>query len=246
MTSPGICQAKISHFYLKKGVLELELELGFNLVNDIKPRGNPNPNTNMNPIPIQNPNTKEQWVASQSQYQYEYQYKYQYQYQSQYQYQYQYQFQSQFQSQYQSQYQSQFHWGWLGIGIGIHIGIHASMTFARANPNLPPIPIQLLRGNIITLFCFSLLRKSTPPRPWSHICSHYTITYFPTPPLHWHTTPYTITLLPYTTTLSTPLILLIVFSFSLPGESTFTRPWSDIRSDITVFPVPLHHHYTDT
>ena len=38
-------------------VLELELKLGFNLVNHIKPRGNPNTNTNMNLIPIQNPNT---------------------------------------------------------------------------------------------------------------------------------------------------------------------------------------------
>ncbi len=36
----------------------------------------------------------------------------------------------------------------LGIGIGIHIGIHASMTFTRANPKLPPIPIQLLRGEV--------------------------------------------------------------------------------------------------
>ncbi len=36
-------------------VLELKLELGFNLVNHIKPRGNPNTNINMNPIPIQNP-----------------------------------------------------------------------------------------------------------------------------------------------------------------------------------------------
>ena len=49
-----------------KVALVLELELGFNLVNHIKPRGNPNPNTNMNSIPIPNPNTKEQWVASQN------------------------------------------------------------------------------------------------------------------------------------------------------------------------------------
>ncbi len=36
-------------------VLKLVLELGFNLVNRIKPRGNPNTNINMNSIPIQNP-----------------------------------------------------------------------------------------------------------------------------------------------------------------------------------------------
>ncbi len=42
-------------FDLIKVALVLELELGFNLVNHIKPRGNPNTNIKMNPIPIQNP-----------------------------------------------------------------------------------------------------------------------------------------------------------------------------------------------
>ncbi len=41
--------------YLIKVALLLELELGFNLVNHIIPRGNPNTNTNMNPIPIAYP-----------------------------------------------------------------------------------------------------------------------------------------------------------------------------------------------
>ncbi len=39
---------------LIKVALVLELELGFNRVNHIKPRRNPNTNINMNPIPIQN------------------------------------------------------------------------------------------------------------------------------------------------------------------------------------------------
>ncbi len=42
-------------FLPHKVALVLELELGFNLVNHIKPRGNPDTNINMNPIPIQNP-----------------------------------------------------------------------------------------------------------------------------------------------------------------------------------------------
>ena len=42
---------------MRRPILELELELGFNLVNHIKPRGNPNTNINMNQIPIQNTNT---------------------------------------------------------------------------------------------------------------------------------------------------------------------------------------------
>ncbi len=43
----------------------------------------------------------------------------------------------------------QFYQIWLCIAIGNHIVIGPSMTRTRANPNLPPIPTQLLWGLVL-------------------------------------------------------------------------------------------------